>query len=231
MTEHAFDELPGLLSGSADRATVARVAAHLRNCEDCRHELISAAVAHAALTSAMRIAPGLVAHDQPRRDAIDTDMPLPDLSAVFANVRPRNRARWLVAAAVAVVAVASGSVIAITDSGGHSSRSVALAAFGAGKAIDGGAVSGTAQLIGNDQVELNASALPAPAAGQYYEVWLTDSARVTVVPVGQLDTHGRGDFSVSPSEVNRYSAIEISLQDTASSGKFSNVSVLRGSYT
>ena len=55
---HVFDELPQLLTGEADRATVAAVAAHLRDCDDCRDELIAAVAAHAALTSAAQFAPG-----------------------------------------------------------------------------------------------------------------------------------------------------------------------------
>ena len=55
--EHVFDELPRLLDGEADRATVSAVSIHLRGCEDCQQELISAVVAHSALSSAVRIAP------------------------------------------------------------------------------------------------------------------------------------------------------------------------------
>lgn len=57
MTNHVFDEFPLLLSGDADRATVARVSSHLRGCNDCKDELIGAVVAHATLSSAARRGP------------------------------------------------------------------------------------------------------------------------------------------------------------------------------
>jgi hypothetical protein len=59
MSTHIFDELPLLLTGEADRATVALAADHLRECEDCQQELVSALIAHASLSSAARFAPEL----------------------------------------------------------------------------------------------------------------------------------------------------------------------------
>jgi len=57
---HISDELPRMLTGEADRDTVLAAAAHLRDCIDCQHELVSALVAHASLTSAHRFAPEIV---------------------------------------------------------------------------------------------------------------------------------------------------------------------------
>jgi predicted anti-sigma-YlaC factor YlaD len=65
MSTHLHDELPLLLSGEADRATVATAAAHLRECVDCRDELISALTAHAALSSAARVPPTIAAPPGP----------------------------------------------------------------------------------------------------------------------------------------------------------------------
>ena len=61
MTAHVSEELPLLLTGEADRATVLAAAAHLRGCVDCQHELVSAVVAHSSLTSARRFAPDMLA--------------------------------------------------------------------------------------------------------------------------------------------------------------------------
>src|SRR5215475_6082028 len=117
MTSHMHDDLPLLLRGEADRATVTAAAEHLRGCEDCRQELISALVAHASLTSAARFAPA--AASAPERPAA-----LPDLGPVFAQVRSeeetarkRGRGRWLVAAAVAGVAIGAGTVVVAQNVG------------------------------------------------------------------------------------------------------------------
>ena len=238
--EHVFDELPLLLSGEADRATVTAAAAHLRGCDDCRQELISSVVSHAALTSAVRFAPELAdSFPLAGPDLLSADE-LPDLSSMFAQVRSetvtvpsqtsrsRSRrvpARWLVAAAVVATAGVGGG-IALANSGSTSAptRSVALAAY------DRGTTPATVKLVDGDEMKLDASSLPALGSGQYYEVWLTDAARKNMAAVGQLNPKGEGNFTVPASVMKTYSAVEVSVQQTASTGGYSGVSVLRGSY-
>jgi hypothetical protein len=96
VNEHVFDELPLLLTGEADRATVTAVTLHLRECDDCRDELIAALAGHAALMSAAKYAPDLIALVDTGSSVAtnDTDRPgppasrvSPDLSAVFAEIR------------------------------------------------------------------------------------------------------------------------------------------------
>jgi hypothetical protein len=253
--EHVFDELPLLLSGEADRDTVTSAATHLRSCEDCRQELISAVAAHAALTSAVRFAPELadsfplagvdaVSADAVSADAVSTgtvsSADLPDLSAMFAQVRSeagpaslaerrgsrRGRGHWLVAAALVAAAGAGGGIaVAVTSHDSPApSRSVALAAY------DHGTTPASVKLIGGKEMKLDAAALPALSAGEYYEVWLTDSARKNMAAVGQLDQDRKGVFTVPAQVMNTYSAIEVSVQQTTGTGGYSGVSVLRGSY-
>jgi Anti-sigma-K factor rskA len=244
MTEHVFDELPQLLSGDADRATVATVAAHVRECADCREELISAVVAHAALMSSVRFAPELPATDQiVERPA--SPAALPDLSPVFAQIRReiaegaaagdartthrrrRPAVRYgLVAAVVALGLIAGGGVYAaergLTSS--TSSRAVALSAYGIGTSP------ASAKLVGGDKMVVDASSLPSLASGHYYEVWLTNGQRTAMAPVGQLDAAKKGTFTVTSAEMSGYAAIEVSVQMTGGVGSYSGVSVLRGSY-
>jgi hypothetical protein len=242
MTEHVFDDLPRLLSGDADRATVVGVAAHLRECADCREELISAVVAHAALMSSARFAPGLAATGEPAVAPAPTQ--LPDLSPVFAQIRrevagedaeraadirpPRRAVRYGLAAAAAVVVIGLGGGGAYlaerSTSSSPASRSVALAAYGIGTSA------ATARLVGGDQMVLDASSLPTLGAGRYYEVWLTNGARTAMAPVGQLDAAGKGTFTVPVDEMTNYAAIEVSVQTTRSVGSYSGISVLRGAY-
>jgi Anti-sigma-K factor rskA len=109
---HISDDLPRLLTGDATRDEVLAAAEHLRTCTDCQHELVSAVVAHASLTSAYRFAEQVVAPDRDvtppegpstepsGRHAADaaeesateqedtrSTPPLPDLSGLFAQVR------------------------------------------------------------------------------------------------------------------------------------------------
>jgi hypothetical protein len=246
---HIDDELPALLTGEADRDTVTAAAAHLRGCEDCRHDLVSALVAHAALASAARFAPDVVAlsspgSDQPdqpgnrpgRQDA-DTATPadaatLPDLDPVLAHTRrlPASgrgasvRALWIAAAAVLGFGAGIGGVLAVDHLRTPAGRTVQLAAF------DKGTVAATAEIIDGTQLRMRAGALPPPGPDRIYEVWLTNNARTQMYAVGSLPAGRTGSFTVASALLHRYTAIEVSVQPLNNSG-YSGTSVLRGRYS
>jgi Anti-sigma-K factor rskA len=233
---HITDELPRLLSGEADRATVLESAAHLRNCVDCQQELVSAVVAHASLASARRFAPEVVGRD--RVPASGSGRPLPDLSALFEQVhreasRPappvepagRSRRRYLVAAAAAVL-IAGGAVgyVALSGDSTGSARTVALSAF------DKGSSSAVARMSPDGELLIDASSLPQ-LTGRRYEVWLTDADRTAMQPVGWIAADGTGDIRVPEDLMHRFSDIEVSVQKVdARSYDYSGTSVLRGAY-
>jgi hypothetical protein len=229
MTAHIDDELPRLLSGEADRATVEAAAEHLRGCEDCQQELVSALVAHASLSSAARFAPDAAT---PVRLVDGPPAELPDLSSVFARVRAeaaraptrRWRTRWLAAATVAGLAIGAGAVTVAENAGsGPSGRTVALAAY------DRGRTSGTAK-ISRDEMRVDATSLPSLPQGKRYEVWLTDAERKHLQPLGWVGTNGKTDLTVPPDLMNQFSAVEVSVQDVNAPYQYSGVSVLRGTY-
>jgi Anti-sigma-K factor rskA len=235
---HVFDELPQLLTGEADRATVAAVSTHLRGCDDCREELIAAIAAHAALMSAAKYAPELAdAGRVPNtpQPGSDQSSQRPDLSALFAQVRAeldesaparrRPRRAWLVAAAAVLVLGLGGTgAYLASSSSSQPSRALSLQAFGDGTS------SASAKLIGDDQMTLDASSLPKLSAGRYYEVWLTNVARTSMAPVGVLGADRTARFTIPASEMSSFAAIEVSVQDTAGVGTYSGHSVLRGTY-
>ena len=217
-------------------------AAHLRTCVDCQHELVSHVVAHASLTSAQRFAPEIV-----HRVAADNFAPqdgddqhhaeLPDLSAVFAQVRQEasegfrpererpNRRPYLVAvAAAAVAAVATGGIVyAATGTDAKSSgRTIALSAF------DKGRSAGSAT-IGDGTIELNATALPT-LTGKRYEVWLTNAQRTRMQPIGWIGNDGHARLTVPTEMMAQYADLEVSVQRTSADNyTYSGESVLRGS--
>jgi hypothetical protein len=260
MTEHISEDLPQLLTGEADRQQVLTSAAHLRTCPDCQHELVAAVVAHASLLSAARFAPeitsalpgGLLpdptgtaapqptradrpAPEQERYDATGVD--LPDLSAVFADVRrevarPRRRptstrVRSLLAAGAAAVVVGGGigGYLAASGGSGSGGRTVHLAAF------DQGRSDATATIARGDRVTIDATGLPR-LTGKRYEVWLTDGARSQMQPVGWLAPDGKAAMVVPADLLKRFSDIEVSVQDiTSPNYTYSGTSVLRGGYS
>ena len=54
MSEHPYDELPGLLFGELNRAEVMVVSDHLAGCDDCRRELAVLAATSASLRATAR---------------------------------------------------------------------------------------------------------------------------------------------------------------------------------
>ena len=243
MTTHLSDDLPRLLTGDATRDEVMAAATHLRTCIDCQQELVSAVVAHASLTSAHRFAAEVIAaRDEEPVSPDVSSVELPDLSAIFAQAReeaagqtgakrtrqPRGRARFAVAAAAAGVLIGGGGYALVSHAGGSSSPTgsqVALAAFGEG--------THPAQArLGSGKLTVDATSLPSPGSQHRYEVWLTNSARTQMQPVGWVGANGKATLSVPQDLVTHFSAIEVSVQDVdAPSYDFSGTSVLRGSYT
>lgn len=227
MNTHVTEELPRLLTGEATRDAVLDAAAHLRTCVDCQHELVSAVVAHASLTSAQRFAPEVVA-----TPPAETAPPqLPDLAAVFAQVeteaarRPRRRTRYLIGAAAAAVVVGGGiaTAVVVTGSSAPGGQTVHLAAY------DEGRTDAQATLAGGE-MRIDATSLPR-LNGKGYEVWLTNAGRTDMKPVGWIGSNGRATLSVPSALMDKYTDIEVSVQDvSAPSYLYSKVSVLRGDY-
>jgi len=131
MSAHIHDELPAVLTGEADRATLDAFAEHMgAGCASCCQDLASVVQAYAAIESAKRYAPQLFRAElngTATDDTVGEDEQLPDLSDVFARIEARpdkvgragahakakaQRRRpvgrgWIAAAAV-VVGVAAG---------------------------------------------------------------------------------------------------------------------------
>jgi hypothetical protein len=231
-TNHISDDLPRLLTGEAPRDVVLDAAAHLRTCADCQQELVSAVVAHASLASAQRFAPEVVAPD--RRPAAEPaeSRALPDLEAVFRQVReeaaatsatPRRR-RVLFAAAAAAAVVGGGTAIAIVETGSSDTpagRTVALQSVGN---IPGRA---TVTLVGDTRMRIDATALPALDETHRYEVWLT-RPHAGLQPIGFIGNDRTGDFTLPTSLMAQYDEIAISNQ-RSDQVAYSGITVAQGS--
>ncbi|MEO9138153.1 MAG: anti-sigma factor [Jatrophihabitans sp.] len=234
---HLSDDLPLLLTGDATRAVVLEAATHLRSCVDCQQELVSAVVAHASLMSAHRFAPEIVAPKDSSDDNV-VELPpisaLPDLSKVFAEARAedvtptrvhhlRSRRALVAVAASAAVIVGGGATYLATqsDTAGPNTRTVALAGQSA-------ALNGSAVLVGNNRMRIDASKLPPLSAGKQYEVWLTDGTQKQ--PVGYIDSPDRKKELTVPSKVmSQYNQIAVSVQQPHQT-EYSGITVLRGTY-
>lgn len=236
--DHVEEQLPLLLTGEATRAEVDTAVSHLRGCSECREALVDLVAVHAPLTSASRFAPELM-----RSTSISAGEPLPDLSDLFAEARAerdetrrvragrRKAPLWLAAAAAVGIAVGGGAVgLATHDNSSPSTggRQVALTAFGTGRADASMKVRADGD---NAVMTIDAAALPKLADTQRYEVWLTNSARTAMQPVGWLSTDNTARIAVPTSLSDRFSDVEVSVQSvSAPTYEYSGTSVLRGAY-
>jgi Anti-sigma-K factor rskA len=219
MSEHPYDELPGLLVGELNRAEVMVVSDHLAGCDDCRRELAVLAATSASLRAAAR-------QPEPARAGEE----VPAAPPATPPARPGWRRGPLAGLAAALaLAVAAAAVL---WAGGlwrpdRPDRTVPLAGVGAV------AASGRASMAGagdDRQMTLAAEDLPALRAGQYYEVWLLDPGAGTMFPVGVLPPDGEGRFTLPASVVGRYQVIDVSLEADDGDPSHSRRSLLRGRY-
>ena len=242
---HISDELPRMLRGEASRDVVMSAAEHLRSCPDCQQELVSAVVAHAALSSAQRFAPEIVVghplDETTPDDAIAEPVALPNMSGMFEQVRHEAEAskrtaarrparRRFLAVAAAAAVVAGGTVAVVETTTGSSStqqatRTVVLTGFDRGPE----SWKATVRIVNNRALQVNAQKLPRLDAAHSYELWVTDGARSHMQSVGFIGNDNRADLTVSPKVMAQYSDFEVSVQKTNQT-QYSKISVLRGSY-
>jgi hypothetical protein len=229
MSEHPYDDLPGLLFGELNRAQVTAVSDHLATCDDCRRELAVLAATSASLRATARNAqmlpeavPGVAAAEgtpavQPHR--VDRG-----------TARPGRRRRPLIGLAAALALALVAAAVLLWTGPLRPDRpggTVPLAGVGAV------AASGQASMAGDDgdrRMTVTTDHLPALRPGQYYEVWLLDPNAGTVFPVGVLPPDGEARFTLPASVVGRYQAIDVSLEADDGDPAHSKHSLLRGRY-
>jgi hypothetical protein len=219
MSEHPYDDLPGLLFGELNRAEVTAVSDHLAPCDDCRRELAVLSATSASLRATARSTSA--AGEDPAGPAVR-----PHGGGRRAGRRPRPLVGLAAALALALVAAA---VLLLTGPlrPGRAGGTVPLAGVGAVAASGQASMAGDG---GDRRMTVTAAGLPALRPGQYYEVWLLDPDRGTVFPVGVLPRDGEGRFTLPASVIGRYQAVDVSLEADDGDPAHSKRSLLRGRY-
>lgn len=212
MTNHPYDDLPGLLFGELNRAEVTAVSNHLATCDDCRRELAVLAATSASLRATAR--QGQAAAEEGPRPAAR---------------RARRRGPLIGLAAALSLVVVAAAVLLWTGPlrPGRSASTVPLAGVGAVAASGRASMAGGG---GDRRMTVTAQDLPAPGPGQYYEVWLLDPDAGTVFPVSVLPPDGEASFTLPASVVGRYQVIDVSLEADDGNPAHSKQSLLRGRY-
>jgi anti-sigma factor RsiW len=239
-------ELPLLLTGELDRSRLREVVAHLRDCPGCRADLVEAAAAHAALTATRRTLAEPVRRE-PALSLVEPadEAPLPALP-VRAHRHPTRR-RVLAAGVAAAVVLGLGlGGVAVTGhwpggaGGGSSARPPSAARAADFEPVPSGngqvAVPGASGVVrmtgpaGRTDMTIRTSGLPQAASGHFYYAWLLDPKTNKMLPLGVVAADSASTFEVANALVDRYSAIDISLQADDGNPVHSPVSVLRATY-
>jgi hypothetical protein len=229
MSEHPYDDLPGLLFGELNRAQVTAVSDHLATCDDCRRELAVLAATSASLRATARNAQTLPEAVLGVAAAEGTPAVQPHRVGRGSARAGRRRRPLIGLAAALALALVAAAVLLWTGPlrPDRPGGTVPLAGVGAV------AASGQASMAGDDgdrRMTVTTDHLPALRPGQYYEVWLLDPNAGTVFPVGVLPPDGEARFTLPASVVGRYQAIDVSLEADDGDPAHSKHSLLRGRY-
>jgi hypothetical protein len=244
------EDLLSLLRGELSRERSRELTAHLRECESCRLALVDVAEVHGTLSAAGRLlrrstgesfdplqAAGRTApagpsdyQTQTGRLTDDTDA-LPPLRVPHRRSAMTRRLTAGIAAAVLVVAgLGVGSVVL-------RNRAVQPVTVTAGRQVDLKPVTGSAtgrvsmQAPGaQTDMTISTKGLPDAGVGRFYYAWLFDPQTKKMLPLGVVGAHGPIHFGVATDLVQRYHAVDISLQADNGNPAHSATSVLRAQY-
>jgi hypothetical protein len=244
------EDLLSLLRGELGRQRSHDLATHLRECESCRLALVDVAEIHGTLSAAVRLLrPSTGESFDPLRTAGQTTLVGPpdyrapaggrtDHADALPPLHVPHRRRGIpgrlaagIAAAVLVVAgLGLGSVV-LTN---RADRPVTVTAS---RQVDLQPVTGSAtgrvsmQTPGaQTDMTISTKGLPDAGAGRFYYAWLFDPQTKKMLPLGVVSAHGQMHFGVAKDLVQRYHAVDISLQTDNGNPAHSATSVLRAQY-
>lgn len=214
-------DLLSLLRGELSNPAAAEAGDHLDDCPDCRTELAELATAHAMISRSART----LAAQAPEPLAV------PALPPRHPFRRRQRRALGLVAAGVAVATVA-GAAVSLTrepdePAGAGPQVSARLEPV---EGAAGGQVLMRTGPAGSTEMTITTRDLPRALRGEFYEAWLLDPATRKMLPLGQIGPGGRASFEIDDRLLDRYSAVDVSLEADDGDPQHSVTSVLRGSY-
>lgn len=228
-------DLAGLLRGDLVNLAAIEAADHARSCASCREDLVDLSVGHGLLTAAARWTELVPSSVNPSVDG-SRAAELP--AALRRGIRGSGRRRRLslaVAAGVAAIAAVSAALLLPGDDKG-SRPPAAAAEIATLKPVSGiGGAPGGEVFLAIDRslvahLRVDTADLPRPARGNFYYVWLLDTATNKMLPLGQVVPGHQASFDLQESLVAAYSAIDISLESDDGDPGHSVTSVLRASY-
>ena len=233
------DQLVDLLRGELGRRAAGEVVGHLRACDPCRLVLVDTAQVHGSLEAARRLL-----HPVPDDDAAHPAAPRAALPAASQAASqpptpqlpplrlPRRRRLALASAAVVTAAAVTTGVIVVQQRADEPATPPASVASVELRPLTGaGAGRVTMSAPGTEtDMTISTQGLPAAGDGRFYYAWLLDPATQKMLPLGLVGVGTETHFDVPTTLVQRYHAVDISLQEDDGDPAHSATSVLRATY-
>jgi anti-sigma-K factor RskA len=166
-----------------------RFEAHLDDCETCRRDVADFAATAVRLAEGAAVAPPSDLRDRVMAGVATTRQLPPVVGAPVSSLAARARRfapGMLLAVAAAIVLIAVGAVVLVSQRGGSGIDDLIAAPDVVVRTLDGSP--GTIQIAwspGRDRVAFIGNGLPEPAEGFVYELWAI--ADGTPVPSGLFD--------------------------------------------
>jgi len=231
--DDVVDNLPALVRGELDRSALHETVRHLRECSDCRAELVTVAEAHGTILAASRtlrpLAAGIpavatqLAAQERGADTYGATPSASDLPPLRTHrTGGRRRLALASAAGLLVAAVTTGIVVVTSSDQDRATRQPAVQAQTAELAPLG--------RTGTGQVTIRITGVKPAGPGRFYYAWLLDPSTNKMLALGVVGPDGKADFEVDTSIVKTYHAVDVSLEDDNGDPAHSATSVLRGRF-
>jgi anti-sigma factor RsiW len=215
------EDVGAYLLGALEPAEQASFEGHLAGCPECRAEVEQLRVGADALPRSVEPfapPPSLKRSlmDAVREDARPAREPL--LARLFAGIGPRFALAG--AAAVLLIAIVVGTQL---STGGDGNR-VVTAAIDRSRIPDATATI-TLPKDQNGPAQLRVTGMPAPKAGQVYEIWLKRGDQVQPGPLFNTDQSGNGAGAI-PADLQGVDAVLVTREHTGGAMKPSEAPVI-----
>ena len=203
------EDVGAYLLGALEAAEQASFEGHLAGCPECRAEVEQLRVAADALPRSVEpfAPPSSLKRslmEAVREDARPAREPF--LARLFAGIRPQFALAG--AAVVLIVAIVVGTQL----SGGDGGQRVVTAVIDRSRVPDATATV-TVPKDQNGPAQLRVTGMPAPKAGQVYEIWLKRGDQVQPGPLFNTDRSGNGAGAI-PADLGGVDAVLVTRERT-----------------
>ena len=205
--ERHQEDAGAYLLGALEPAEQASFEGHLAGCPECRAEVEQLRVAADALPRSVEPFPPPPSLKRSLMEAVREDArPArePFLSRLFAGIRPQFALAG--AAALLIVAIVVGTQL----SGGDGGQRVVTAVIDRSR-VPAATATVTVPKDRGGPAQLRVTGMPAPKAGQVYEIWLKRGDQLQPGPLFNTDRSGNGAGAI-PDDLQGVSAVLVTRE-------------------